>query len=491
MKLFLIFFVIILFCSLENACATHAMGADLTYRCLGPGSMPGTYEYEITFSFYRDCSGIGVNAFTGAIDITNSCGYPNPTLTLSPTVTSPTQISPICINATSTCNGGTFTGIEEWVYQGNVTLPGECGNWTFSHSEGARNIAVTTISAVGGDNLFVYSTLNNLNGVCNNSPVFSNIPVPFSCVGQRFCFNHGAYDAEGDSIVYELITPRTGPSLGDTVDYNSPYSKDQPILSNPPMSFNSNTGNICMYPIQADVSVIAVLVKEFRNGLLIGEVERDMQISVLPCNNVLPVLGGFNGTPSFTKYVCTNMMNCFNIYSYDPDTANITSISWDNSIQNVTFSTTQGYRDTALICWMPAAADTIGNPYCFTVSVSDNNCPYLGVQVFSYCFIVTDTIGCSLLSINENQKHRPGFIVYPQPANEELILDFGPDFIQNDFQKFSIENILGEGIYQSGINQQKISVNISHRMESGIYFVRAMNETGKTISVRKIIIAGL
>ena len=36
----------------NNLYATHAEGADITYKCLGGN------QYEITLSFYRDCQGI-------------------------------------------------------------------------------------------------------------------------------------------------------------------------------------------------------------------------------------------------------------------------------------------------------------------------------------------------------------------------------------------------------------------------------------------------
>ncbi|MBP7437761.1 MAG: hypothetical protein KBA16_08585, partial [Bacteroidia bacterium] len=38
----------------QEAYASHSMGADLTYQCLGGNT------YRVTVSFYRDC--IGINA---------------------------------------------------------------------------------------------------------------------------------------------------------------------------------------------------------------------------------------------------------------------------------------------------------------------------------------------------------------------------------------------------------------------------------------------
>ena len=362
--------------------ASHAMGADCTYEYIGPN------QYLVTFSFYRDCFGIPAPTLL-SLDIDNGCGYVVPSVDLVPTPTSPTQISPLCPSSTSTCNGGTFTGIEEWVYTGIVTLPGACADWTFSHSESARNAAITTTTFFGSNNLFVYTTLNNTNGIINSSPTFSNKPVPFACAGQAFNFNHGAFDAEGDSLTYQIITPRTGSLLSDTVSYSPPYTPSQPVISSPPMSFNPNNGDFRMNPTQIDVTVLAILVNEYRNGILIGQVERDIQLTVLTCNNVLPLLTGINYNPSFATTVCAGNQLCFNISSNDPDPLNNTMITWDQSIPNATFTTLPGaHRDSARFCWTPSAADISATPYCFTATVSDDNCPYIGVQAYAYCITV-------------------------------------------------------------------------------------------------------
>jgi len=382
-KITLFFFLsFLMVLSSKNALASHAMGADITYTCIGNN------QYLVTMSFYRDCFGIPAPPQM-SLNFSNDCGLPNPaTVQLQPTPGSPTQISPLCPSATSTCNGGTFTGIEEWIYTGVVTLTGPCANWQIAHSENARNAAITTITGGGSDDLYVYSTINNTNNICNNSPVFSNRPVPFACLGQRFCFNHGAFDPDGDSLSYQIITPRNGPLASDTVTYLPGYSATQPVLSVPPMSFNPLTGDFCMTPTQLDVTVLAIVVNEWRNGVLIGQVERDIQVTVLNCNNFLPSITGMNGTPQFNASVCAGNELCFYIASIDPDAPNQTFITWDGSIPGATLTTTGGQRDSAMFCWTPTAAQISTTPYCFTVTVSDNSCPYIGIQVYSFCITV-------------------------------------------------------------------------------------------------------
>jgi len=363
--------------------ASHAMGADLTYKCVGPN------QYLLTYSFYRDCSGISAPPII-IIDYWSSCYYTTGRKdTLYPTMVIPDSLRWVyatCPGVTTTCAGGSYTGIEEWIYTGIVDLPGACSDWTFAHSECCRNSVINTIPTPDSKNLYVYSKLNNLDAPCNNSPTFSNNPVPFACVGQQFCFNHGATDIDGDSLTYQLIAPLIDP--GTPTNYFAPFSQLQPVISSPPVFFNPLTGDICMYPTQANVTVFAVLVSEYRNGILIGQVERDIQLTVNACTNTVPTLTGMDGTPTHSKTICANTPFSFWVASIDGDITQSTTITWDSGIPQASFITTNTNRDSGQFIWTPTIADISTTPYCFTITVKDNNCPYLGQQVYSFCLTV-------------------------------------------------------------------------------------------------------
>ncbi len=370
-------------CFSQNSKASHSMGADLTYTCLGGNT------YMLRLSFYRDCIGIAAptNAF---INISSaSCGQ---TLGITAYKIPGTgqEVTPICPSATSTCNGGSFTGIQEWIYEGIVTLPMQCTDWVFSFNLCCRNAAITTISTPGVSTFYIYATLNNTVSPCNNSPTFSNKPVPFACLGQQFCFNHGAYDADGDSLVYSLITPYQ--DAVTTVNYIFPYSATQPLNSSPPMSFSTSTGDICMTPQQLQVTVFAVLVEEYRNGVLIGTVERDIQVTVINCTNTLPTLSGINGTNNFSATICANQPFCFDVFSNDADVGQNVFIDYDQSIPGATFTSTSAQHPVGTFCWTPPTSSISTTPYCFTISVHDDNCPYMGTQIYSYCLTVIGVV---------------------------------------------------------------------------------------------------
>lgn len=391
-----------------SAQGSHSMGADMTYTCLGNN------RYVIKLAFYRDCAGIPAPGSV-TVDISSSCAT-LPSVTLFPTADSPyDSISPECVNSSqqSTCHGGTLVGVERWTYVDTVTISQACSDWRFSWSTCCRNTAITNILNPGGESMYISALLNNLAAPCNSSPIFSNFPVPFTCVGQRFTYNHGVYDVDGDSLYFQLVNPRNGPLAGDTIQYDSGFTAAHPFTSSLlPVSnsvrFNTATGEMIAQPTSQQVTVLAVLVSEYRNGVLIGQVIRDIQLNILPCNNLLPLLGGFNGFPQTTVTICADVPYSATIGSRDPDIGQTTAMSWDFGIAgaNLAFygsNNAQGYhQDSALFTWTPTQAD-IG-PHFFTLTVIDDNCPYKGIQVGTYVVNVTSvdvnagtdqTISCS------------------------------------------------------------------------------------------------
>lgn len=363
-----------------EAYASHAQGADLTYTCLGGN------QYQLHLAFYRDCSGTTAPGSVN-IDISSATCNQNFSATLYPIPGTGIDVTPICPQLTTVCNGGQNPGVQEWIYEGTVNLPQACTDWIFSFSLCCRNAAINTIVNPGGQNIYIESYLNNVAAPCNSSPSFSNRPVPFICAGQSYCFNHGAVDPDGDSLVYSLVTPANGP--GTFVSYISPYSASQPVLSNPAVSFNPQTGDICMTPTQIIVTVMAVRVEEWRNGVLIGSVIRDIQVHTINCTNNLPYITGINNTNQYSYTACAGSPISFNIYSFDNDAGQNVTMTWNNAIPGASFTTSGGPLPTGTFTWTPGPANVSNIPYCFTITVTDDACPYSGSQTFAFCITVT------------------------------------------------------------------------------------------------------
>lgn len=376
--------------------ATHDAGADLTYTCIGGN------DYLITLTFYRDCSGV-TEPTTAEIDFTSSCtGAFSVVLNKVPPTTG-VEVTPVCPGQITTCqSGGTLYGLTRFIYQGQVTLT-PCADWTISYSLCCRNYS-NTIDDPEGAYLYIQAQLNNLAAPCNSSPTFSNSPSTIFCSGQQFCYNHGALDPDGDSLVYTMTTPfDMGPGgTPPTVTYLPGYTAQQPLPSNPPVTCDPMTGDICMTPTVNIITVVNVTIEQWRriNGVptLIGTTIRDMQMNVISCSNNLPTLAGINPNastynPADSTYwieVCLGDTVAFDIFAHDDDGTNNLYLTWNQGITGSSFNVTGNGTPSATgsFYWMPNSSFVSNVPHCFTVNVRDDNCPYVGQQTFSYCIVI-------------------------------------------------------------------------------------------------------
>lgn len=361
----------------NEAKASHAVGADLSYECLGNN------QYRITLTFYRDCAGISYPSSASVSIRSNSCNR-----SFSQTLSrqgSPTILQTVCGSQSTTCNGGSFPGIQQVTYSAVVTMPAQCNDWIISYSLCCRNSAIDNLSSPGSQNLYVEALLNNANGLCNNSPVFSTLPVPFVCRNQLTFYNHGGIDFDGDDLTFELINPLTGSN--NNIPYRAGYNINNPIRNSGGFGFDQVTGQMTFTPTQLENAVITVKVTERRNGQVIGYTMRDIQVIVVNCgNNTAPNISGVNGTgfngqpAQYQVNVCTGNSICFDMEFADPNSTDILTITPSNLPTGATF-TLNGQTD-ATFCWTPTAADVGNNT--FLVTVRDDACPIPGQSVQAF-----------------------------------------------------------------------------------------------------------
>ncbi|MDX2002457.1 MAG: hypothetical protein SFW35_08490, partial [Chitinophagales bacterium] len=356
-----------------SAFASHAVGIDLTYSCLGGN------QYEFTVNFYRDCAGIGAPTVATISISSASCGI---STSVDLPLISSQEVSAICPaqQGNSTCNGGSLPGIEQYVYRGTYTFPAQCSDWVIGYTMCCRNSAITNLQSPDSRNIYVQANLNNTAGLCNNSPFFTSLPVPYLCSGQPFFYNHGAVDLDGDSLVYTLVNALDGP--GVNIPYNGGRTPTSPLNTTGPFGFDTQTGQMSFTPSGTQQAVVTVLVQEYRNGVLIGSTIRDLQLVVINCTNNLPTATGIDGSGNFSVSICAGYPLCFNIYTNDIDANQTTTINWNGGIQGGSFSATGSPFQTGTFCWTPTIAD-IG-PHNFSVEVSDNACPIPGLNIYNY-----------------------------------------------------------------------------------------------------------
>jgi gliding motility-associated-like protein len=182
------------------------------------------------------------------------------------------------------------------------------GTYLLSMEDPNRNYGVVNIPNSVNVPMYVQTELviNPFLGF-NNSPTLLNPPIDVGCVGQVFIHNAGAFDIDGDSLSYRLVECKTTGGI-DIPGYTFPSASNS-------FSINEITGDVVWdAPVLQGEYNIAFLIEEWRNGVKIGSVTRDMQIEIVACNNKPPVIIA----PSDTCITAGSLLE-LPIKAYDPD----------------------------------------------------------------------------------------------------------------------------------------------------------------------------
>lgn len=117
----------------------------------------------------------------------------------------------------------------------------------------------------------------------NSSPQLMNPPIDNGCTNVIYYHNPGAYDPDGDSLSYSLI-PCRGYNGENIPGYTLPNASNS-------ITIDAVTGDLVWdSPTMAGEYNVAILIKEWRNGVMISSMVRDMQITIAACNNHPPVI---------------------------------------------------------------------------------------------------------------------------------------------------------------------------------------------------------
>jgi gliding motility-associated-like protein len=437
--------------------ATHYMGVDITYECLGPCTI------RIFHKTYYDCTGaatsvpVNNNNAPGApfINFVGNTACAQPVAIGGWQFVSYTEVTPLCPDLLNPppgtphptgCQGNnnpTINGVSEAVYYQDYNFCNTtCTRFTIEWGTCCRNYVID--SGASGNGIFSGSTTIDLTITpCNSSPTFLNPPVPYICAGQTFTFNQGAFDPDGDSLSYEL-----GPCFDTNsipVAYNSGFSPTSPLGPSWDVQINPLTGDITMTPSPTGnqiVGVMCITVKEWRNGVLIGQVSRDMQITVIPnCTSTNPQTGGVTnigiGADNVPAYplnlqevkVCPGAEICFDIPTISQSPTLNYTMYWNQGIPGATFAdatnpaqqdTITGAAPVARFCWTPPI--NAEGAYFFLVTVQDDACPVPGLAQFTVIVYVEEALINSQVFVtptgcNEVALSFTGISTVPSPFN--------------------------------------------------------------------------
>ena len=336
-----LFLLGLLLCCILPLWATHQRAAEITYRCLGGNS----YEFQLTCYTYSP-SPAGMQRDSLAVLWGDGFGDMMPRLVYQDL-------------------GDDYTlNIYKMVH-----TYAAAGNYVVSMEDPDRNYGVINVPNSVSVPMYIESELviSPFLGV-NNSVQLLNAPVDQGCVGKPFYHNPGAYDPDGDSLSYRLI-PCKGTGGEDIPGYTYPQSSS--LFDIDPVTGLLQWEN----PVLQGEYNLAILIEEWRYGVKVGSVIRDMQVLVNACDNQLPQI-----VPIDDTCVLAGTQIDFSITASDPDVDQVTLevTGGPFEVDNPAVAepeTATGYEPRIDVSWATQCSHIRKQPYQVVVRAKDHGVP--------------------------------------------------------------------------------------------------------------------
>jgi gliding motility-associated-like protein len=342
--------VFIFFCWSISALATHNRSGEITYKHLNGN----TYEFTITtctkLTSEANKDRLGINYGDGFIDtlfLIQFIDYPN-------------------------------TDTKKNIYIGTHTFTGP-GTFLITVEDPNRNADVLNI-VNSITTIFCIQTqliISPFLGIANNSLLFDDCPCPENaCAGQPWVYNLGAYDIDGDSLSYSIIPCKGEDCLDLPIPSVFQYPQD---IGGGTMTIDPVFGTITWSSptIQGEYN-FAIKINEYRSGILIGYVIRDMQITVKGnCGNAAPVLSNFADTCVLAD---STLIKTLTASDSPASPGDIPVLNWDyfGAAFNLTNAPAifvnidaPGNPISGTFSWTPTCAAVRQAPYLITIEASD------------------------------------------------------------------------------------------------------------------------
>lgn len=334
-KIFL-YFLLVALCCQNQAFATHIVGGEITYKCLGPAP-GGNIKYEIKIEIYQDClNGIpearaeDIPAYVGIFANDGSPTIPLDSIGNFTNVYGTGHFDSFLVprNFKNECvNNPPAVCLKRLTFTKTYSLPVNSSGYRVVYVRCCRNEAILNIKNPGQVGATYFCNIPPVAETsCNNSAYFKNYPPQIICVNNPLVYDHSAFDIDGDSLSYEFCdaypggtttnpkpkqlsvvpTPITQissnpPSFG----YTPGFSPQKPMLGNPLVQINPVTGVITGTPTLLGRFVVAVCAHEWRNGVIINTVTREFQFVVTNCSKAV-----IADIPQFSDEYNTYLVSC-------------------------------------------------------------------------------------------------------------------------------------------------------------------------------------
>jgi len=253
MKRKLLLVIGLLFCFAFSAKATHQRAAEITYTWLGGNAYEFTLTtYNVPNAAWQQRDSLRINWGDGSEEYVPRTEWHN---------------------LGNDCVLNTYMAIHNYSSSGTYTISMEDAN---------RNYGVINVpnSVMVPMHIETELVINPFLGY-NNSVQLLNPPLDRGCVGRLYLHNPSAYDPDGDSLSYKLVTCKGQDGI-EIAGYTLPQASHS-------FDIDPFTGELRWEnPVIQGEYNVAIMVEEWRHGVKIGSVVRDMQIIISQCDNDLP-----------------------------------------------------------------------------------------------------------------------------------------------------------------------------------------------------------
>jgi hypothetical protein len=445
--------------------ASHLMGGQITARQISG------LTYEITLTAYRDTVGIPM--------------YPTATLRIQDFTTGYDS------SITSNHNGASvyINRVEVYSYVDTIDLPANA-QYNISWEECCRNGAILNMSNPFSESMHFMTEVTVDGSGFNSTPVFLNPPVFLAQKYSLFQYNPLPYDADGDSLAWLLETPLG--AGGDTVaGYTLPHA--DPLN---PFTLNSLTGELTWMPDSNGFWEASFRVEEYRGGVKIGEIRRDMQIIVVDdttnWHNIVFNNGSWpvNGQGNFAMILNPNVP--FNLTvtasDMDNDPLNLTAqgepLMFANNPAVWTLQNNVPGSITGVLSWTP----TISQARLASYTVAFHGTELHNLNTFSNDQTLLLNVSTST-SINNPENGFTAGSLFPNPNSGYWMLSF--ELKHSSQVTVDVVDLFGKKVATVLDRQMPLGNNLvknnNLNLTSGYYFVQVNVNGQKAVSYPMVI----
>jgi len=368
-----VFIAIFILNLITRASAQTISGAEMY------SSYQGDNKFQVDLILYTSC----FDAVPGNASIKAKCLSSGSVLSTK-TVAMPTatEITNVCQSQCTRCTKPTCAtnGIRKYRYQTIIDLSsaGSCCNIIFYYEQGKRTSLISTGPA--STNFYIETFVNRC--IAGDEGLLPLIEPEFLAVkGNNYSQALTIYNSTflKDSLVYELTSPLT--SNRNPVSFSGQYSFDKPCyfwgfpnknLAYPRgLQFTGDYGQLTFRPMNAEVAVVTVKIKQFSNGQLYKEFMREWIVQSLnqTIQNPPQVI-----LPSSVK-ICNWSGSIVNIKANDIDGDSVVFV---HPFTVVSKDYSNPAKPEQQVVISPQFDVSQGKTIPYVIRVKDNKCPVPG-----------------------------------------------------------------------------------------------------------------